>query len=100
VPAEFGVYDGEVATPPITPTGPPTAVPAVVHPLEVVKGPHAKKLTVPVGVIPPAGLLLTVALSLFAPPSVIVEDVGVLLVLDGAWPAVKHSMLLPSEDPE
>jgi hypothetical protein len=97
VPTAAGVNDGEVAVTPVNGTEPPTAVPPVAQPPAVLKGPHSKKLTVPVGVGPP-WLPLTVAWSVFEPPSGIVGEVGVLFVLELAGVAVKHSVLLPSAD--
>jgi hypothetical protein len=68
VPAAFGVNDGDVAmapypAPSVTATAEPTVVPPE-QPSALVRGPQAKKLTVPVG-FPPAALPVTVALSVF-----------------------------------
>jgi hypothetical protein len=97
VPTAVGVNDGEVAVTPVNGTALPTAVPPVAQPLAVVNGPHSKKLTVPVGAGPPA-LPLTVALSVFEPPSGIVDRVGLVAVFEVAAVTVKHSVLLPSAD--
>jgi hypothetical protein len=97
VPAAFGVNDADVAVPPLNVTAPPTAGPPLPQPLALVNGPQAKKLTIPVGV--PA-LLLTVAWSVFELPRTIVDEFGLLAVVELAAVTVKHSVLLPSEDGE
>jgi hypothetical protein len=104
VPTAAGVSDGEVAVAAFpaaaaTVTGVPTAVPPVAQPLAVVNGPQMKKLTVPVG-LPPAALPVTVAWSVFEAPSAMVLDVGLLVVAGDAFATVKHSVVLPSTDPE
>jgi hypothetical protein len=86
----------EVAVPLVNVTAPPTWVPPLAQPLALVKGPQMKKLTVPVGVTPLVPV--TVALSVFEPPRVIVGELGALAVTDDAFPTVKHSVVLPSED--
>jgi len=97
MPPAPGVNAPEVAVPPLSVTALPTGVVVVAHPLEVVKGPHTKKLTIPVGAGPPA-LPVTVALSVFELPRVIVKTEGALAAVDDAFPTVKHSVVLPSED--
>jgi hypothetical protein len=83
--------------PELTLTALPTCVPPVVQ-LEA-DGPHAKKVTLPVG-LPPVGLPVTVALSVLVPPSVMLPLAGDELVLGVARPTLKHSSLDPSvEDP-
>jgi hypothetical protein len=97
VPAPVGRNAADVAIPPVTGTALPTGLPAE-QPLAPGSGPHAKKLTVPVGVTPvtPA----TVALSVFELPSVMLDVVGVVFVVELAAVTVKHSVLLPSADGE
>jgi hypothetical protein len=72
VPADFGMNKAEVAVavlpaPCATCTPAPTVVPPVAQPSALANGPQMKKLTVPVG-LPPMGLPLTVAVSVFEPP--------------------------------
>jgi hypothetical protein len=84
MPPAPGVNAADVAVPPLSVTVVPTGLPPpLAQPLEVVKGPHTKKLTVPVGAGPPA-LPVTVALSVFEPPKVIVKAEGALVVTDDA----------------
>jgi hypothetical protein len=76
MPAAFGVNDGDVAVaafpgPGVTDTAEPTAVPPMEQPSALVKGPHAEKLTIPVG-FPPVALPVTVAWSVFELPRMIV----------------------------
>jgi hypothetical protein len=98
VPTPPGVNDGDVAVPPLNVTALPTGLPPpLAHPSAVVKGPQTKKFTVPAGVGPPA-LPVTVALSVFETPKMIVDAVGVVFVVELAAVTVKHSVLLPSED--
>jgi hypothetical protein len=99
MPPAPGVNAPEVAVPLVNVTRPPTGVPPLAQPLAVVNGPQTKKLTVPDG-IPPVALPVTVALSVFELPSVMVGAVGMLEVSDDAVPTVKHSVLLPSVDGE
>jgi hypothetical protein len=104
MPAAFGVSVGEIAVavfpaPGVTSTAGPTGVPPLGQPSALVKGPHAKKLTIPVG-FPPVALPVTVAWSVFASPRMIGECVGVLTVVGLAAVTVKHSVLLPSEEGE
>jgi hypothetical protein len=104
VPGAVGVNAAEVAVdvlfaPGVRVTGPePTAVPPLVQPVALVSGPHTKKLTLPVGA-PPAGLPLTVAMSLLSPPRAIDDDAGVVAVVVVNVVTVKHSVALPSVDP-
>jgi hypothetical protein len=102
VPTAFGVNDGDTAVAVfpacgVTDTAEPTGVPPMEQPGALVKGPHAKKLTIPVG-LPPVALPLTVAWSVFEVPMVTVAEVGALVVPAFAGVTVKHSALLPSED--
>jgi hypothetical protein len=100
VPAAPAVNACDVAVPPLNVTALPTGLPPpLAQPLEVVKGPHTKKFTVPVGVGPP-GLLVavTVALSVFETLRTTVDAVGVVFVVEFAAATVKHSVLLPSAD--
>jgi hypothetical protein len=75
----------------------PTAVPPDAHPEALANGPQAKKLTLPLG-LPPVLFPLTVATSVFVPPSGIELLVGAEVVLVDALPTVKHSALDPSLD--
>ena len=96
MPTPAGVNDADVAVPPLNVTALPTGLPPpLAHPSAVVKGPQTKKFTVPVGVGPPT-LSLTVALSVFETPKMIVVEVGLLAVCELAAVTVKHSALLPS----
>ena len=100
MPTSVGVNAGEAAAPPLpdatTVTGEPTGDP-LEQPLAVVRGPQAKKLTVPVGG-PPVVFPVTVAWSVFEVPMVTVKELGALVVPGFAGVTVKHSALLPSED--
>jgi hypothetical protein len=102
VPTAVAVNAGEVAVAlfpdAATVTGAPTGDP-LEQPLAVVRGPQAKKLTVPPGG-PPAALPVTVAWSVFEAPMVTVEEIGALVVPAFAGVTVKHSVLLPSDDGE
>jgi hypothetical protein len=98
VPEPVGRKAADVAIPPVTGTALPTWLPPVAQPLAPGSGPHAKKLTVPVGVTPVTPV--TVALSVFVLPSVMLDVVGVVVVVELAAFTVKHSVLLPSEDGE
>jgi hypothetical protein len=82
---------------PLSVTGEPTALPPLAQPDALASGPHTKKLTVPVG-LPPVALPLTVAESVFWPPSWIELLCGLELEVEDAWPTVKHSPLDPSLD--
>jgi hypothetical protein len=103
VPTAVAVNAGEVAVAlfpdAVTVTGAPTGDPLLEQPLAVVKGPQAKKLTVPLGG-PPVGLPVTMAWSVFEAPMVTVEEVDALVVPAFAGVTVKHSVLLPSEEGE
>ena len=61
----------------------------------VTDGPQTKKLTLPVG-LPKVAFPLTVALSVFELPIVIVSFVGMLVMPDEVVVTVKHSLMLPS----
>jgi hypothetical protein len=100
MPTALGVNDADVAVPPLNATALPTGLPPLAQPSAVVKDPHTKKFTVPVG-IPPVALPVTVALSVFELPSVMLGVVvGVVFVVELAVVTVKHSVLLPSADGE
>ena len=99
MPAPPGVNDADVAVPPLNVTALPTGLPPpLAHPSAVVKGPQAKKVTVPAGIGPPE-LPVTIAVSVFEPPRMSVDKVGLLAVFELAAVTVKHSVLLPSEEP-
>jgi hypothetical protein len=67
----------------------------VAQPSALVSGPHAKKLTVPVG-LPPPVVPLIVAVSVLFSPSAIDGLCGAELVEEESWGTVKHSALVPS----
>jgi hypothetical protein len=83
--------------PPVSGTGPPTAVPPLPHPDALVNGPQMKKLAVPDG-LPPAALPVTVTWSESPAARVVDCLLGVESTEAFAWPTVKHSPLEPSLD--
>ena len=87
-----------MALPAASVTGLPLSAAPSLEQVPVAIGPQTKKLTVPVGV-PPAVLPETVAESVIESPSVIELCCGVVTVVDGALPTVKHSVMLESEEP-
>jgi hypothetical protein len=97
VPSAVAVNAAEVAEPLVNVTAPPSAVPPAAQSLVLVSGPQVRKLTVPVGV-PPVAFPVTVALSVFESPRVIVGTVGVVEVFEIAGVTAKHSVPRPSED--
>jgi len=77
----------------------PTACPPLGQPEALAKGPHTKKLTVPLG-LPPALLPVTVAASVLPAAMVVVALVGVLVTDELALATVKHSPAEPSLEAE
>src|SRR5438270_438630 len=103
MPALGGMNVGDCAVavfpePGASATGSPTAWPPPAQPAALANGPHAKKLTVPVG-LPPVALPVTVAESWFWLPSTIDPLCGEELIGADAAPTVKHSTDEPSLEP-
>jgi hypothetical protein len=77
--------------PGVSVTGCPTGEPwPAAHPAAPLNGPHTEKLTVPDGA-PPAPFPVTVAESVFCPPSAIELFCGVEAVVEDPGVTVKHS---------
>src|SRR5438105_981389 len=102
MPVAVGMNMGESAlaalpAPAVSVTGLPTGVPPLAQPEALVSGPHAEKLTVPVG-LSAALLPVTTTWSLSPAVKVVVAVAGEEATSGVAWLTVKHSSAEPSVD--